>query len=270
MKISIITATLNSIQHINSVLDSIRQQTFKNIEHIVVDGGSTDGTIEYLKQSNQVTKFISGSDKGIYDALNKGIQMATGDIIGFLHSDDMLASPQSLQNIVDAFSFSSSLTPDCSLEEKQIDVLYGDLTYVNRKNPAKIIRYWKSKTFRIAFLQNGWMPAHPAVFMRRKIYDKHGLFDLSFKIAADYEFMLRVFSDQTLRFIYLPEVITKMRIGGMSNRNLKNIIQKSKEDYRAIRKNKLEYPLWVLFLKNFLKIHQFFIRHSGYRNKQLS
>jgi len=260
MKISLITASFNSIQHIADVLDSIGKQTYQTIEFIVVDGGSTDGTVKYLKQSNLIDLIISEKDMGIYDALNKGIKLATGDIIGFLHSDDMLDSPQTLQNIVAAFSISpvSETKVDTKeIKNERVDVVYGDLIYVNKTHPTKIIRYWKSKPFNPRLLRQGWMPPHPTVFMRREVYEKHGFFDVSFNIAADYDFLLRVLNDQNLRINYLPEVITKMRIGGVSNRSIKNIIQKSKEDYRAIRKNNIPFPGWVLFLKNISKISQF-------------
>jgi len=264
MKITIITATFNSIKHIADVLDCMKQQTYQNIEYVIIDGGSTDGTLEYLKKDNQVFKLVSEPDKGIYDALNKGIRMATGDIIGFLHSDDMLSSPHSIQNIITAFSDSKSLSLNNisnKTKQEQVDVLYGDLIYVSKDNPSKIIRYWRSFQFRTILLNWGWMPAHPAVFMRREVYEKHGLFDLQFKISADYDLMLRIFKDKSLNFVYLPEVITKMRIGGVSNRSVKNMIQKSKEDYRAICKNNIPYPLWVLFIKNVSKIPQFFRKH---------
>jgi glycosyltransferase len=262
MKISIITATFNSEITIAGCISSVNSQIHQDIEHIIVDGASKDNTIEIVKNTpNRSVKLISEPDKGIYDALNKGVKQSTGDIIGFLHSDDMLASPQTIQNIVDSFSF--PLNPDKNKAGKEtslekVDVLYGDLVYVDKDNPKRIIRYWKSQPFHPALLLRGWMPAHPTVFMRREVYEKHGFYDLSIKIAADYDYLLRVFSDPTLRFVYLPEVITKMRLGGISNRGFKNMIHKSKEDYQAILKNKMPYPIWVLFIKIVSKIPQYF------------
>lgn len=255
MKITLITATYNSFPSIVDAISSVSNPTGVELEYMVIDGGSKDQTMEVVNASKLVTHIVSEPDKGIYDALNKGLRMATGDIIGFLHSDDLLASPDTLKNIVAAFS---SHTGDI---QQQVDGVYGDLIYVGRKDTKKVIRYWKSQKFRSASLFHGWMPAHPAVFMRREVYEKHGLFDLQFKISADYDLMLRIFKDKSLNFVYLPEVIAKMRVGGISNRSLKNLIQKSREDYRAICKNNIPYPFWVLLVKNISKIPQFFRKH---------
>jgi len=250
MKISIITATYNSLQHLPDVIESIQQQTYSNIEYIVIDGGSTDGTVEFLKQCNLVSQIISEPDKGIYDALNKGIQMATGDIIGFLHSDDMLALPQTLENIAKTFLTVSLATG------KKSDVVHGDLVFVDRHNTNKIVRYWKSQPYKHGLLHRGWMPPHPTVFMCREVYKKHGLFNIKLKCAADYDYILRTFRDPMLTIVYLPEVITKMRIGGISTRGLTNLINKKKEDYWVLKHNQVPFPLWVLFLKNLTKIPQ--------------
>ena len=256
MRISIITATYNSLQHLPDVISCIRQQTYPSIEYIVIDGGSTDGTVEYLRQSNLISQIISEPDKGIYDALNKGIQLATGDIIGFLHSDDMFSSSETLKHIVDAFSTSSPLGGG----REGASVLYGDLVFVDQYNTNKIVRYWKSQSFKPGLLQRGWMPPHPTLFMRRELYEKHGLFNINLKCAADYDYILRVFQDKTLTITYLPEVITKMRMGGMSTGGLKNLINKKKEDYWVLKNNKMPYPLWILLAKNISKIPQLFFR----------
>jgi len=255
MKITLITATYNSFPSILEAIRSVSSPTGVELEYLVIDGGSKDQTMEVVNASNLVTQIVSEPDKGIYDALNKGLRLATGDIIGFLHSDDLLASPDTLKNIVAAFNSQGSNNL------LQVDGVYGDLVYVGKKDTKKVIRYWKSQPFKPISLRFGWMPAHPAVFMRREVYEKHGLFDLQFKISADYDLMLRIFKDKSLNFVYLPEVITNMRVGGISNRSIKNMIQKSKEDYRAIRKNKIPHPLWVLFVKNISKIPQFFRKH---------
>ncbi|RKD90778.1 glycosyltransferase family 2 protein [Mangrovibacterium diazotrophicum] len=247
MKISLITATYNSYPAINDCIASIANQTAKP-EHLVIDGGSNDKTLETVKTAKIIAKYISEPDKGIYDALNKGIQMASGDIIGVLHSDDLLASDTILEKIALTF------------EETGADVLYGDLVYVDKEDTSKVIRFWKSQPFKTELLKRGWMPAHPTVFAKREVYQKHGLFDLSFKIAADYDLMLRIFKDSSLKYTYLPEVITRMRVGGASNKSVSNIIQKSKEDYRAMKKNGLGFPAWTLFCKNLSKIPQFFKR----------
>lgn len=251
LKISIVTATYNSLKTLPTTLKSIVEQNYKNIECIVIDGKSTDSSLKiiykYQLDNPDISfKIISEKDAGIYDALNKGIFNATGDIIGFLHSDDMLASSNILTKIAEEFV------------KTNVNGVYGDLQYVNKKNTNNVIRYWKSKKFHPNLLKQGWMPAHPTLFLKKEVYEKHGNFDLSFKIAADYDFMLRVFKDNSLKFGYLPKVFTKMRVGGASNRSLKNIIQKTKEDYRAISSNQLGGILTII-RKNTSKIKQFLI-----------
>jgi len=246
MKISIITATYNSGTSISSALQSIASQTYLNLELIIIDGASGDNTLDVVKEKYSRPVFIiSEKDKGIYDALNKGIKAATGDIIGFVHSDDFLASKELLSKIAHIF------------QEEKVDGVYGDLQYVNKEDTSKVIRYWKSEAFKPELLKKGWMPAHPTLFLKKEVYEKHGLFNLNYNIAADYDLMLRIFSDPTLKFIYLPEVITKMRVGGASNRSLKNIKLKSQEDLKALRTNGIKNPLKVLAYKNFSKLGQF-------------
>lgn len=249
-KVSIITATKNSAHGIEACLDSILSQDYKNIECLIIDGQSKDQTLEIVSQkqkSHSCIKIVSESDKGIYDALNKGIQLAAGDIVGFVHSDDLLDNNQVVSMIANQF------------ENENIAGVYGDLQYVDKKNIGKIIRDWKSCDFNSSLLKKGWMPPHPTLYLRKKIYDKYGRFDLTFKIAADYDFMLRILKDESLKFTYLPQVITKMRLGGASNRNLKNIFKKTKEDYRAIRSNSIGGFI-TLLLKNTSKIKQFIIK----------
>lgn len=245
MNISLLTATYNSYPAIQDCITSIEKQTIKP-EHLIIDGGSKDLTLGTIKKSKSVSKWISEPDNGIYDALNKGIRLASGEIIGLLHSDDLLASDSIIEKIAQTF------------DETGADVVYGDLVYVDKLDTSKVIRYWKSQSFKPALLNRGWMPAHPTVFAKREVYEKHGLFDLSFRIAADYDLMLRIFKDGSLKKVYLPEVITRMRVGGASNKSIENIIRKSKEDYRAMRKNGLPFPAWSLACKNLSKLPQFF------------
>ncbi len=246
MKISIITATYNSINSLPSTLKSVKEQTHKDIEWIVVDGGSQDSTIEFIEKNKKINdKYISEPDSGIYDALNKGIKMASGDIIGFVHSDDFLASDNIISKINKEF------------EENEIDGVYGDLQYVDKNNVQKIVRYWKSQPFVKGLLARGWMPAHPTLFLKREVYEKFGHFNLEYKISADYDFMLRIFSNLDLKFKYIPYVFTKMRLGGASNKSLNNILLKSSEDLLSLKGNKINFPHMVLFLKNFNKIKQY-------------
>ncbi len=244
MKISLITATYNSEKHIQGVVAAIATQTYKNIEWVVVDGASKDATVKVIKENyTGELNILSEPDKGIYDALNKGLSLATGDIIGFLHSDDFFESETVIERIAAQFQLT-----DC-------DGVYGDLRYVNAEDTKKIVRYWKSETFHQRLLKKGWMPAHPTLFLKKEVYQKHGNFDTSFKIAADYDFMLRILKDGTLKFEYTPEIITNMRVGGASN-TLGNIQQKMKEDLRALKKNQIG-GVGVLAKKNLSKISQF-------------
>ena len=250
MKVSIITATYNSAASITASLNSVFSQDYKDIECIIIDGDSKDDTLSiieaYQRKYTNIT-LVSEIDQGIYDALNKGIALATGDLIGFVHSDDMLASPHIISELVEA------------LRKTQAFGVYGDLQYISKLNSSKVIRYWKSSLFSKSLLKKGWMPPHPTLFLKKEVYKKHGIFNINYNISADYDFMLRVLKDNTLTFLYLPKVIVKMRVGGASNKNLKNIIQKTKEDYKAITSNKIG-NWFTLILKNFSKLKQFILK----------
>lgn len=248
MKVSIITATYNSAETLADTLRSLEAQTYSNIEYIIIDGASKDSTLDVIKEySTKVTRIISEPDKGIYDALNKGIAIATGDIVGFLHSDDLLAYPDAVADIVAQF------------KSTHCQAVYGDLEYVSKTDTSKVIRLWKSGNYAKRKLQLGWMPPHPTFYMKRDLYGKYGSFDLNFRIAADYDSLLRYLWCNDVSLSYIPKVMTKMRVGGASNRSLSNIIKKTGEDIRAINKNGLFWPTVVLF-KNLSKIPQFFIK----------
>ncbi len=248
IKISIITITHNSERTILQTLQSVHQQTYPNLEHIIIDGSSTDSTLQIIEQyKDSIAYCISEPDKGIYDALNKGIAAATGDVIGILNSDDMFASREAVAHIAQAF------------EQNDIEVLYGDLEYckIIPNTPKQIIRQWKSNPFRKKDLRYGWMPPHPTLYCRKEIFAQNGTYNDTYTIAGDYDFMLRLFQLPSLKSFYLPEVLVTMRTGGISNRNLKNIIRKMQEDWRAIRANHLPCYL-TLFCKNIRKVTQFF------------
>ncbi len=246
MKFSIITATYNNRNTIADAINSVASQTYKNIEHIIIDGASTDGTLSIIKNTpGKISKIISESDNGIYDALNKGIKNATGDIIVFLHADDIFAETKIIEKAAKLF------------EKKQTDSIYGDLRYVAKENTDKTLRYWKSGEYSFSKLKKGWMPPHPTFFIKKEIYDKYGIFDTEFKIAADYDIILRFLGKHKISTAYLPEVITKMRIGGENNKNIKNIILKMKEDIKALKKNNIG-GFHTLVMKNITKIPQLF------------
>ena|ERR1035437_9913367 len=253
MKISIITAIYNSKEHIESVINSVTSQSYKDIEYIIIDGGSTDGTVQIIKNLElriqyEIQKFIfiSQPDDGIYDALNKGIQLASGDVIGFLHADDIFFDEFVIENIANVF------------KAKNVDSVYSDLVYVYKDNPDKVLRYWRAGEFNHSLLKQGWMPPHTTFFVKKKIYDEFGGFNTSYKIAGDYDLILRFLSKHKISNAYLPEITVKMRAGGKSNRSLGNILQKSLEDYKAIKYNKISFPLYTLIMKNLSKLPQFF------------
>jgi len=246
-KISIITATYNNRHTIEDTLQSLLTQTYKNIEYIVIDGVSSDGTLDILERyRTHINILVSEQDNGVYEALNKGLVRATGDIIGFLHADDNFYSPSTMETIVSSFSTNN------------IVAAYGDLLYVLRSEPQKIIRYWKSQAFDPSLLKKGWMPAHPTLFFKRRIIEEIGVFDTRYHIAADYEYMLRMLLHYPpTAFHYIPTIITCMKVGGKSNRSIGNIIRKMTEDYKIIKKHRIG-GLYTLLWKNLSKLNQFF------------
>lgn len=246
MVVTIITATYNSASSLEDCIKSVISQTYKNIEYIIIDNCSTDSTLDIAKTySDNVSRIISEPDKGIFDALNKGIQIASGDIIGFLHADDFYANSTVIENVISKF------------EGNTCDSLYGDLQYVAKYNTQKIIRNWIAGDYKAKKLLNGWMPPHPTFFVKRKCYQKYGMFNLNYKIAADYELMLRFLGKHEVSTCYLNEVMVKMRTGGTSNKSLRNIVQKSAEDLKALKENNIG-SYYALVLKNLRKINQFF------------
>ncbi len=249
MKISIITITYNSAATLPRALESVRSQTYGDIEHIIVDGASTDGTKELIinyqlsiinSQSPKV-RWISEPDNGIYNALNKGIAMATGDVIGFLHSDDVLYSPDSIGQIAAAF------------ESSGVDVVYGDLEY---RHGDKVVRRWRSNAFRRGDLKYGWMPPHPTVYVRREVYRQVGPYDEWFRISADYDMILRIFT-AGYKTRYIPQVLVAMETGGASNRDAKARLSKTQEDYFVLKKNHVGAGLLSVACKQLRKIRQF-------------
>lgn len=245
MQISIITAVYNRKGTLAQAIRSIRSQRYQNIEHVIQDGGSTDGSLDVIRDlADERTSLQSAPDSGIYDAINKGIARARGDVVGLLHSDDFLASEEVIAKVADA------------LADPSIDGVYGDLQYVAAQEPTKVIRHWEAGPFSVRQLRRGWMPPHPTVYLRREVFERHGVYDTSYKIAADYDAMLRYLGAGGLRLAYVPEVLVKMRTGGASNQSLRHILRKSSEDYRALRANKVG-GLGTLISKNASKVTQF-------------
>ncbi|MEI6435746.1 MAG: glycosyltransferase family 2 protein [Bacteroidota bacterium] len=245
MKISIITITYNSEKTIRDTIESVLNQSYKNIEYIVVDGKSKDGTCDIIRSYGvRITQFVSEKDNGLYYALNKGIGLATGDVVGFLHSDDIFASTETIKMIAEAFT------------KFKVDSVYGDLVYVDQNDTNKIIRFWRSRKFSRSRALTGWMPPHPTFYVKREVYVKYGGFNTSFRISADYESILRFLVRFRVTTFYIPLVLIRMRVGGESNKSVKNVIRKSLEDIRAMQINGL-ISFAALFYKNASKFKQF-------------
>ncbi|AUZ84055.1 glycosyltransferase family 2 protein [Methylophaga nitratireducenticrescens] len=216
-KFSIITVSFNSVETIIDTITSITQQDYNHIEHIVVDGGSNDGTLEIISSSPNIAHYVSEPDKGIYDAMNKGIAMASGDVIGILNADDFYVNKSVINQIARVFN------------NEKVDACYADLVYVKETDTNKIVRYWRSQPFKPGLFLKGWMPAHPTFFVRKSIYQQHGLFNLNYRIASDVEMLFRLMEVKRINTVYLPETIIKMRLGGTTNKSFKNIKQQNQE-----------------------------------------
>jgi glycosyltransferase involved in cell wall biosynthesis len=245
MKISIVTATYNSAATVRDTLTCIANQQHPFVEHIIVDGLSKDNTLSIVKEFSHVAKIVSEKDKGIYDAMNKGVKLATGDVIGILNSDDFYTGPEVLTKVAAAF------------EDPSVEAVYGDLQYVKQDNVDRITRTWKAGTYQKKYLYYGWMPPHPTFFVRRQVYDKAGFFNIALRSAADYELMLRILLKYNASARYIPEVLVKMRTGGVSNASLQNRFKANKEDAKAWKLNDLKPYFFTLWLKPLRKVFQF-------------
>lgn len=235
LKITIITVCYNSEKTIKTNLGSVANQTFEKIEHLIIDGKSTDKTISIVKEYPHVKKIISEPDKGIYDAMNKGIKIATGDIISFLNSDDFYANDYVLSRVATIFSNNPTL-----------HACYADLIYTDKNDISKNIRYWKSNEFMPGLFSKGWCPPHTTFFVRRSIYEKFGNFNLKYTIASDVELMIRFLEVQKINVCYIHELWIKMRIGGTTNKSFKNILRQNMEVLNALKSHNLVYN-WVIF-----------------------
>jgi glycosyltransferase len=249
LKVSIITVCFNSASTIRDTINSVINQTYPNIEYIIIDGNSKDDTYQIVKSyGTKISIHKSEPDKGIYDGLNKGISLASGDIIGMLHADDFYANSTVIEQVVTLF------------ENSDTDSLYSDLDYVDPENTSKIIRHWVSGKYKAGKFLFGWMPPHPTFFVKRFIYNQLGLFNLELKSAADYELMLRYIHKNNIKTVYLPLVTVKMRAGGMSNKSLSNRIRANNEDRKAWELNGLKPYFFTLYLKPIRKIFQYILK----------
>jgi len=242
MKISLITISFNSDNFISETFHSVKNQSFNNYEYLLIDGGSIDRTLNIAKNQDHISKIISEPDKGIYDAINKGIKNSTGEIIGFLNSDDTFYDENSLKHIADAF-------------DKDTDCVFGDLIYTDKYENIK--RIWKGSNFKKGVFKKGWMPAHPTFYCRRSVYEKLGLYDDSYKIAGDFELMLRFLEKHNIRSKYIPKTLVNMKMGGASNNGLKSKLDILKEEFRAFNQNDISINKLSYIFHKAKKIKEF-------------
>jgi len=245
-RISIITVCFNAERTIEDTIKSVLSQDYPNLEYIVIDGKSTDDSLTVIKKfEDQISHVISEKDKGMYDGLNKGIEMASGEIIGMLNADDFYISPTVVSNIAQSF------------QEENADAAYADLYYVDQENTDKIVRKWRSGNYKRKKFFHGWMPPHPAFFIKKEFYNQYGKFNLDFKSAADYELMLRMLYKHKAKTAYLPKFIVKMRVGGMSNASLINRLRANREDKKAWKVNGLKAGVHTFLMKPMRKVFQY-------------
>ncbi len=249
MKVSIVTISLNSANTIEDTIQSVLAQNYSDMEYIIVDGASTDGTLDIIaKYKHGISRIISEPDKGIYNAMNKGLGLVSGNVVGILNSDDTYAHPEVVSRIVEM------------LNDTAADACYADLQYVRRDKPEQVVRHWKAGSYRRDAFFQGWMPPHPTFFAKAELYQKYGGFNELFKISADYELMLRLLYRHKATAAYLPEVVVKMKTGGMSNATMRNRLAANLEDRLAWKVNGLKPGILTFQLKPFRKLGQFLKR----------
>lgn len=247
MKISIITVVYNNDKTILDAMQSVFCQTYKNIEYVIIDGGSKDKTVSLINAyKDKLGYFVSEKDNGLYDAMNKGIKACTGDVIGILNSDDLYQDSNIIEAVMDEFN-----------NNPELDILYGDLVYVKSENTDIVVRNWKSKEYYDRFFENANVPPHPSLFVKREVYKEAGLFDLQYKLAADYELMLRMFKKYHFKSKYFNRLIIKMRLGGATNQSFINIFNQNKEILIAWKNNGLKAPFYLMPLRIFKRLVQF-------------
>lgn len=247
MKISIITVAFNAAQTIATTLNSVATQTYNNIEHIVVDGASTDRTLEIIKEhGDHISKIISEPDHGIYDAMNKGILASSGNIVGILNADDSYTHPDILKNVANVMQINN------------LDALLGDVEFFHPNNPTATVRRYRSGRFSPNRIAWGWMPAHPAMFLRKQVYKKYGLYKTDYRIAADFEYVARIFHSSNLNYHHVPEILVRMSTGGVSTGGWRNTILLNREVLRACRENNIRTNLLLLLSKYPAKLYEYF------------
>jgi glycosyltransferase involved in cell wall biosynthesis len=251
---SIITVVRNRADTIAEAIESVAAQRHSGVAHLVIDGASTDGTLSMIaRYRERLSYFVSEPDAGIYDAMNKGLRAAKGEVIGFLNADDVYADERVLSDVAGCF------------DDPSVDAVYGDLVYVSCSDPQRIVRYWRSGEYRPGLFKSGWMPAHPTFFARRAVYERYGGFDLSFRLQADFDLTMRLLEVHRIQFRYLPRVLVRMRTGGATNSSIRNVIKGNLEAYRACRKNSPGVSPIFVVRKVLSRVPQFFARPARSR-----
>ena len=246
MKITIITVVYNNVDTIADTLQSVATQTYPDIEHIVVDGASTDGTLEVLKRLGaHVAQLVTEPDAGIYDAMNKGLKLATGDVIGFLNADDIFLNIDMVARIAEVMS------------DPLLDACYANLYYVDRQQTDIVKRVWRSRDYEPGLCAKGWMPAHPTFYVRKYVYEKYGVFDLTFQLQSDFDLAMRFLEINKINTRFVPEFWVRMRMGGASNNSILNVIKGNWEAYLACRKYGIRVPPWFMVTKVLSRLKQF-------------
>ena len=246
--ISIVTAVFNGVATIRGCVESVKDQSVP-VEHIIVDGGSTDGTLGEIEQYRAfISRLMTGPDRGMYDAMNKGILAATGNVVGILNADDFYVHGEVLAKVAEVFA------------DKTVDSCYGDLVYVDAADTNRVVRSWRAGAYDVSRFYRGWMPPHPTFFVRRSVYKKYGIFNLSLGSSADYELMLRFLLKHGISSRYIPEILVKMRAGGMSNASFANRLSANRMDKHAWRVNGLRPYPWTILLKPISKLPQYWRR----------
>jgi len=249
MKITVVTVARNAADTIGDTLRSVAGQTHPDVEHLVVDGASTDGTLDVVeREGGHVARVVSEPDSGLYDAMNKGIALASGEVVGTLNADDMYMHERVLARVASVF------------ENEAVQACYGDLIYVDRRDTNRIVRYWTSQAYAPGLFERGWIPAHPTFFVRRAVYERYGAFDLKYRIQSDFELTLRLLRVHGIRSVYIPEILVRMRMGGTTNRRLINVVRGNLESYRAAKRHGLPVTPWFFVMKIASRVPQFFRR----------
>jgi glycosyltransferase len=247
MKVSIVTVVYNNERTIEDAINSVLNQSYKNVEYIIIDGNSSDGTLSIVNRyQDRISRIVSEPDKGIYDAMNKGIGFATGDVIGILNSDDLYADDNVISDVAQCFQ-----------DNKSVDILYGDLVYVKATDTNKVVRKWNSLPYGKSYFERGNVPPHPTMFLKSKVYNESGRFDIQYKLAADYEFMLRIFKKHTFKSKYINRLMVKMRLGGATNKSFKNVLNGNREILNSWKRNGLKVPLLLMPIRIFKRLIQF-------------